>query len=359
MTSLAESFVSMKRIEEFLLAPERKAAAVDHINFAFKSDILWENFCIPKIPPPKMVTINQNARRKGVVLKNVTARWGSESQLGITECDFEVHGCQLVTIDGPVGSGKSTILMVIIRELDIDCGALTVNGVVSYSSQEPWLFDSTVRQNILFTEEFDEKRYLEVIRVCSLERDFQSLPVHDMTIVGESGICLSGGQKARINLARAVYRRADIYLLDDPLSAVDSAVAKSIFNNCIKDFLKDKICILVTHQEQYFKASNQHISLFDGRARVQKNHQFVENGVRNENDDRNSNEKRNDDENLKVIRNGVLLTHSHSKSAHFVKNVSNHFFCSNLITIVRSQNFQNTFLFKKMKKEILKIPKIL
>lgn len=122
-----------------------------------------------------------------------------------------------------------------------------------------------MRQNILFTEEYDENRYRDVIRVCGLKRDLQSLPAFDLTMVGESGICLSGGQRARINLARSIYRKADIYLLDDPLSAVDTAVGKFIFNNGIKDFLSDKICILVTHQEQYIYSSDRTIFLQNGK----------------------------------------------------------------------------------------------
>lgn len=247
MTSLAENFVSMERIEEFLLQAEHKTITEAHTNFAFKSDTLWDNFCIPNVPPRKSVIINENSPQKCVVLKNVSAKWSSNIQ-GISGIDIDIQENRLVTIDGPVGSGKTSILMVIIRELEIDSGELIVNGVVSYASQEPWLFDSTVRQNIVFNEQFDEKRYLEVIKVCGLERDLQSLPAHDMTIVGDSGICLSGGQKSRINLARAVYRSADIYLLDDPLSSVDAAVAKYIFDSCIRDFLREKICILVTHQ---------------------------------------------------------------------------------------------------------------
>lgn len=143
-------------------------------------------------------------------------------------------------------------------------------GVVSYSSQEPWLFDASIRQNILFTEPYDRKRYQEVIRVCCLEHDIRSLPAGDLTFVGESGICLSGGQKSRINLARAVYRKADIYLLDDPLSAVDSAVGKYIFNKCIKDFLEDTICLLVTHQEQFIKATDRIMYVSDGKIQLDR-----------------------------------------------------------------------------------------
>lgn len=193
---------------------------------------------------------------------------------------FQICGNQLVVIDGSLASGKSSILHVILHELELDCGKLIVNGVVSYSSQEPWLFDATIRQNIIFTEKFDTERYHKVIEVCSLERDLKSLPAGDLTIVGESGACLSGGQKTRINLARAIYRTADIYLLDDPLSAVDTAVGKCIFYECIKRFLSDKICILVTNQKQFTEECDRIIYICDGKIQFDKmisNNRKIEN----------------------------------------------------------------------------------
>jgi len=112
---------------------------------------------------------------------------------------------------------------------------------------------SNIRQNILFGQPFDHKRYEEVVEVCALKRDFALFPFGDETLVGDRGVTLSGGQKARINLARAVYRQADIYLLDDPLSAVDTHVGKHIFEKCIQRYLSDKCVILVTHQLQYLR----------------------------------------------------------------------------------------------------------
>lgn len=135
---------------------------------------------------------------------------------------------------------------------------------MSYASQETWLFEGTVRSNIVFIEEYNQKRYKEVVRVCGLERDFKLMPNGDMTIVGERGISLSGGQKARINLARAVYKEADIYLLDDPLSAVDAHVGKHIYQECVQQFLKNKICILVTHQLQYLKDVGHLVLMYHG-----------------------------------------------------------------------------------------------
>lgn len=287
LSTISECFVSMKRIEDFLLLPEdkelyskqqlmkqqqkqqsKKFHKVDSV-----PDVIVDGFTKST---HKIVRIDENATEKCVIFNNVTAMWAN-SQSGIEDVSFEIKGNQFCAIIGPVGSGKSTILHTILHELEIDKGELSVCGVVSYSAQEPWLFEASVRQNILFTEEYDESRYRQVIQVCALERDLELLPYADLTIVGERGISLSGGQKARVSLARAIYRRADIYLLDDPLSAVDSVVGKHIFDNCIKEFLKDKICILVTHQEQYLKASN-HIVLMDmGRVQVQGKHSRIEN----------------------------------------------------------------------------------
>lgn len=190
---------------------------------------------------------------KYVRFEKATAAWeqneGNQMN-GIFDISVDIDS-GLCAIVGPVGSGKSTLLNVILGELELDKGSLTINGSMSYASQEPWLFVGSVRDNIVFVEDFDELRYNKVVEVCALERDFKLLPHGDKTIVGEQGSSLSGGQKARVNLARAIYKQSDIYLLDDPLSAVDTHVGKHIFEKCINEFLADKICVLVTHQLQY------------------------------------------------------------------------------------------------------------
>lgn len=294
LTSVAECFVSIKRIEQFLLLPENKMAAQsqidasstaestptyitntlagmgkEHTNVAFMPDVLNTGKPMPTYP---RFTRNESAASKGIYFKNVTAMWGRESegiQTGIENIDIEIEDSGMCAIIGPVGSGKSTILQAILEEIAVDKGELIVNGAVSYAAQEPWLFEGTVRENILFTQEYDGARYKEVIRVCALERDLQILPYGDYTIIGERGISLSGGQRARINLARAIYRQADIYLLDDPLSAVDTLVGKHIYVGCIKQFLHDKICILVTHQVQYLKKARHVVLLHAGRVEAQ------------------------------------------------------------------------------------------
>lgn len=272
-TSLAECYVSMTRIEEFLLQPEQKPPATKshHYNYAFDSDkILGTKIILPSAMAQPIVEFNETAAEPSVIFDNVTAKWNNESHCGPKKMTFQIRGQQLVAIDGPLASGKSSILYVILRELDIDCGQLTVNGTVSYASQEPWLFDATIRQNIIFIEPYDRERYYKVLEVCGLERDLKRLAAGDLTIVGESGACLSGGQKTRINLARAIYKQSDIYLLDDPLSAVDSAVGKRIFYDCIREFLGDKICILVTNQKQFIKECDRIIYICDGEIQWDK-----------------------------------------------------------------------------------------
>lgn len=141
-------------------------------------------------------------------------------------------------------------------ELDIIEGSVAVNGIISYASQEPWIFSASIRQNILFGSAFDKQRYDEVIRVCALQKDLDQFRNRDFTLIGEKGANLSGGQKARVNLARAIYKEADIYLLDDPLSAVDIIVSKVLYEDCINGFLADKARILVTHQVHYLKTAD-------------------------------------------------------------------------------------------------------
>ncbi|XP_055612034.1 probable multidrug resistance-associated protein lethal(2)03659 [Uranotaenia lowii] len=202
----------------------------------------------------------------GVIVDSATARWDSKStEYTLEGVNLHVQPGTLVAVIGPVGSGKSSLIHAILNELPLEGGTIKVNGQISYASQEPWLFSGTVRQNILFGLPMEKERYKRVVKTCALERDFQLFANGDKTIVGERGVSLSGGQKARISLARAVYRRASVYLLDDPLSAVDSHVGRHLFDYCMKDFLKGNIVILVTHQLQYLQNADQIVILKHGK----------------------------------------------------------------------------------------------
>ena len=148
----------------------------------------------------------------------------------LTKISIRRESPGLVLICGPVGSGKTSILATVLGgELELTNGLVKHAGTVAYVSDTPWVFPGTVRENILFYLPYNEKLYREVIRVCQLERDFNSFPNKDLARIGEHGGTLSGGQRTRIALARAVYSQADIYLLDDPLSSLDAKVAENLF----------------------------------------------------------------------------------------------------------------------------------
>jgi len=179
--------------------------------------------------------------------------------------NLDVEPGNLCAVIGPVGCGKSSLLMATLGELPSKKGSVQVKGRISYASQEAWVFNGSLKYNITFGQEFDEAKYRKVIRVCALERDIELLPEGDMTLVGERGVSLSGGQRARVNLARAVYKDADVYIMDDPLSAVDANVGRHLFNECIMGYLAEKPRILVTHQLQYLHDADLIIALSDGK----------------------------------------------------------------------------------------------
>jgi len=175
----------------------------------------------------------------------------------------------LSALVGPVGSGKTSFLMSLTGEMPKTTGALRYDGTIAYVEQEPTIFAGTFRESICFGKPFDEDFYNKVIKACNLETDLSLFPNGDMSEIGEKGNNLSGGQKARLALARGVYANADIYLLDDPLSAVDPKVALSLFENCISGILKGKTVILVTHQVDFAKRCDQTIFMKGGEVRGQ------------------------------------------------------------------------------------------
>jgi len=164
-----------------------------------------------------------------------------------------------------VGSGKSTLLSAIAGEISEVSRTITFQGSFVYVLQAAWIFSGTIRENILFVQPYDEPKYSRVIEACALTEDVQWFPNYDQTVVGERGEILSGGQKARVSLARAVYADADLYLLDDPLSVVDFKVGQHIFETCINDLLGDKTQVLASHQEQHMKEADQVIVMYKGR----------------------------------------------------------------------------------------------
>ncbi|XP_062343792.1 ATP-binding cassette sub-family C member 4 isoform X4 [Cinclus cinclus] len=236
---VSESLISIRRIKNFLMLDE-----VSH----FK---------------PQLHGNNEN-----IILhvQDLTCYWDKSLETpALQNISFTVRQGELLAVIGPVGAGKSSLLSAVLGELPKEKGLINVTGRIAYVSQQPWVFSGTVRSNILFDKEYEKEKYENVLKVCALKKDLELLANGDLTVIGDRGATLSGGQKARVNLARAVYQDADIYLLDDPLSAVDAEVGRHLFEKCICQALRQKISVLVTHQLQYLRAANQILILKDGK----------------------------------------------------------------------------------------------
>uniref|UniRef100_A0A3B5LMU4 ATP-binding cassette, sub-family C (CFTR/MRP), member 4 n=1 Tax=Xiphophorus couchianus TaxID=32473 RepID=A0A3B5LMU4_9TELE len=235
---VSESLISIQRIQKFLLLNE---VAPQHLGMPLAE----RRDCMVKIQDLKCYW---DKNLEAPTLQNVS---------------FTVKPEQLLAIIGPVGAGK--VKSVFTVSLFQETGVVKVKGEVTYTSQQPWILPGTVRSNILFGNEFNPKKYDRVLRACALKRDMDLLPGGDLVMVGDRGVNLSGGQKARVSLARSVYRDADIYLLDDPLSAVDAEVGQHLFEECICGLLRKKPRILVTNQLQYLKAADMIVVLKEGQ----------------------------------------------------------------------------------------------
>jgi ABC-type multidrug transport system fused ATPase/permease subunit len=180
----------------------------------------------------------------------------------LNNVNIHVSTGELCAIVGPVGSGKSTLCSAILNEAVLGKDShICLTGSVAYVSQTAWILNRTVRENILFGRVYDESRYDRVIDACCLRHDLRILEDGDSTEIGERGINLSGGQKQRVSLARAAYADADVYIFDDPLSALDPEVAEIVFDECILGMLRSKTRLLVTNQLQFLSKCDSIIAL--------------------------------------------------------------------------------------------------
>eukprot|EP00746_Dinoflagellata_sp_MGD_P011278 gnl/MRDRNA2_/MRDRNA2_123593_c0_seq1.p1 gnl/MRDRNA2_/MRDRNA2_123593_c0~~gnl/MRDRNA2_/MRDRNA2_123593_c0_seq1.p1 ORF type:complete len:953 (+),score=230.34 gnl/MRDRNA2_/MRDRNA2_123593_c0_seq1:187-2859(+) len=209
--------------------------------------------------------------------------------------DFVAESGKLTAIVGPVGCGKTTLLQALLGEAEVLKGNVTLKGKVAYVAQQAFILNTTLRQNITFAQNASsidkdaayKAKYERVLEECCLLDDLQILPGGDMTEIGEKGVNLSGGQKQRVSLARAVLSDSDIYLLDDPLSAVDAHVGKSLFNLIHDGYLKGKTRILVTHQSQYLPKCDSIYVMEDGCIKASGTYQelLAKNLIQQEKDD--------------------------------------------------------------------------
>jgi len=260
VAQLAEALVSIRRLQNFLLLEER-----------------------PESMDSQLASGNniQNEKLGELTLEDLSAKWNHEYEENtLNEINLKMTAGQLVAVIGHVGSGKSSLLHSILHELPPTTGHVSVNGSIGYAAQEPWIFAGSVKDNILFGKRLDVDWYEKVIQACALKQDLGLLPHGDNTLVGDKGTSLSGGQKARVALSRAVYANANIYLLDDPLSAVDSEVGRHIFEKCINGILKDKTRILVTHQLQFLEDVSRIVLMENGRIQMEGSYEtLIDSGI--------------------------------------------------------------------------------
>ncbi|XP_077204241.1 ATP-binding cassette sub-family C member 5 isoform X3 [Paroedura picta] len=187
--------------------------------------------------------------------------------------DLEIEKGKLVGICGSVGSGKTSLISAILGQMTLLEGSISVDGTFAYAAQQAWILNATLRDNILFGKEFDEERYNTVLNDCCLRPDLAILPNGDLTEIGERGANLSGGQRQRISLARALYSENNIYILDDPLSALDAHVGNHIFNSAIRKHLKLKTVLFITHQLQYLVDCDEVVFMKEGCITEQGSHE--------------------------------------------------------------------------------------
>ena len=190
------------------------------------------------------------------------------SEFRLSDINFSLSRNEIMAVIGPVGSGKSTLALSLMKEIQSKSNtSLQISGRIGYSSQIPFILNASFRENILFGCSYDPIRYNQVLHACCLESDIQSLPSGDLTEIGERGVTLSGGQKQRLSIARTVYAKPDLAILDDPLSALDAGTSKALWERLFqkKQLLSSTAVVLVTHSTSYLNEVNKILILEDGK----------------------------------------------------------------------------------------------
>ncbi|URD84906.1 ABC transporter transmembrane region [Musa troglodytarum] len=240
LSVLAQGKVSADRIAKYLQEDEMRADAVE-------------------IAPRSEAEVD-------VEIDNGRFSWNQDSYYPTLEnIQLKVNRGMKVAICGTVGSGKSSLLSCILGEIPKLGGSVKIRGSKAYVSQSPWILSGNIRENIVFGNPFDNEKYDKTIEVCALKKDFELFANGDLTEIGERGINMSGGQKQRIQLARAVYQDADIYLLDDPFSALDAHTGTQLFKDCLLGVLRDKTVIYITHQVEFLPVADLILVMKDGK----------------------------------------------------------------------------------------------
>ncbi|GKT40843.1 multidrug resistance protein fer6 [Colletotrichum spaethianum] len=268
---VVDAWSSLKRIQDFLLAEEQEEDVVfkpDGENALEMSNasFTWERTATQESEKP-VTGVKKGAAQPPATSKTApksdepSASSGDSTGDGastlvdeerepfkLQDLNFQIKRDELVAVIGTVGSGKTSLLAALAGDMRKTSGEVVLGASRAFCPQYAWIQNATVRDNILFGKDMDKAWYQEVINACALRPDLAMLPNGDLTEIGERGITISGGQKQRLNIARAIYFDSDVVLMDDPLSAVDAHVGRHIFDNAILGLLKGKCRVLATHQ---------------------------------------------------------------------------------------------------------------
>ncbi|GAB2228243.1 hypothetical protein Droror1_Dr00010073 [Drosera rotundifolia] len=259
INGLIDAFISSRRLSRFLgssnckLKPEATADSLSRFCSSLQTECPTEN--------------------KAIVTQKACFSWSvanttEDNTLKLLDVSLTIPKASLVVVVGEVGSGKSSLLNAILGEMQKIGGWIHRNGSVAYVPQVPWVLSGSIRENILFGKEYNPTRYGDVIQACALDIDISRMQGEDMSFVGEKGANLSGGQRARLALARAMYQGADIYLLDDVLSAVDAHVARCILHNGILGpLMKGQACLLCTHNIEAISSADMVVVMDKGHVK--------------------------------------------------------------------------------------------
>uniref|UniRef100_A0A0E0JYL2 MRP-like ABC transporter n=1 Tax=Oryza punctata TaxID=4537 RepID=A0A0E0JYL2_ORYPU len=201
-----------------------------------------------------------------IEVRNGEFSWNTSSEVPtLRNLNFRIRQGMRIAICGTVGSGKSSLLSCVLGEIPRLSGDVQTCGRIACVSQSPWIQSGTIEHNILFGTKMHRERYEKVLEACCLKKDLEILPLGDQTIIGERGINLSGGQKQRMQIARALYQDADIFLFDDPFSAVDAHTGLHLFKECLLGFLASKTVVYVTHHVEFLPSADAIMVMKDGR----------------------------------------------------------------------------------------------
>ncbi|XP_020571535.1 ABC transporter C family member 3-like isoform X3 [Phalaenopsis equestris] len=222
--------------------------------------------CLEDLQQNAVEKLPRGSTNVAIEVRDGTFSWDlSAESPTLKDINFKVFQGMRVAVCGIVGSGKSSLLACILGEVPKMDGNVQLCGTTAYVAQSPWIQSGKIQDNILFGKEMDSEKYENVLEACSLKKDLEILPFGDQTIIGERGINLSGGQKQRVQIARALYQDADIFLFDDPFSAVDAHTGSHLFKECLLGILASKTVLYVTHQVEFLPSADLILVMKDGK----------------------------------------------------------------------------------------------